>query len=86
MDQSVSQSQRIANDIQQMARGITDALVKQNITMKEIHRKVMDLVNTFETSRSVMLMIEKRQYTDAMIVYGGMVVVCLVLALVWWFK
>jgi len=86
MSHSLSNTQRIALEIQNMATGIAHAISDQNVTLKKIHRTVMDLVNTFETARSVMRMIEKRQYTDKMIVYAGIFIILVFLAIMWWYK
>uniref|UniRef100_A0A6B2LHW1 t-SNARE coiled-coil homology domain-containing protein n=1 Tax=Arcella intermedia TaxID=1963864 RepID=A0A6B2LHW1_9EUKA len=86
MGQSMSNSQRIANEINEMALAVLHSVSDQNITMKKIHKKVMDVMNVFETSRSVMRMIEKRQYTDKMIVYTGILFITFLVIIIWWLR
>jgi len=46
---------------------------------------VLDLVNTFELSRSLLRVIERRIWLDGVLVYAGMVIIIIVLILVWYF-
>jgi len=86
MSSSITRSQRLVQEMHDIANNIVHVLVDDQSLMKKLHRKVMDIVNTFETARSVMRMIEKRQYTDRMIVFGGMFVIMLFLVIAWWYK
>eukprot|EP01125_Pyxidicula_operculata_P017178 TRINITY_DN5999_c0_g1_i2.p1 TRINITY_DN5999_c0_g1~~TRINITY_DN5999_c0_g1_i2.p1 ORF type:complete len:212 (-),score=22.70 TRINITY_DN5999_c0_g1_i2:13-648(-) len=85
-NKSINQSLRIADEVQRMADSVRSTLVDQNFTLKMAHRKVMDVINSFEMSRSVIRMIEKRQYTDKVIVYSGIFMICIIVGLIWWFK
>ena len=62
------------------ATAVLDQLGQQRGALKGVHKRVLDLATTLGVSNSVMKMIERRQFLDKLIVYGGML---LVLALLW---
>ena len=57
-----------------------DQLGQQRGALKGVHKRVLDLATTLGVSNSVMKMIERRQFLDKLLVYGGMLAV---LALLW---
>ncbi len=48
-------------------------------------RRLLDIANTLNLSRSLMRVIENRQKMDRMLVYGGMALVSLVTLLLWYY-
>jgi len=56
------------------------ALRDQRGTLKNVQRRVLDVVNKLGLSNNVMRVIESRQFWDKMLVYGGML---MTLALLW---
>ena len=46
-------------------------------------RKILDVTNTLGLSNTVMRLIEKRQFQDKFILFGGMIVTCIIMYLVW---
>ena len=54
------------------AGAVMDVLGKQRGTLKGVHRKVLDMATTLGVSNSVLRFIERRQFWDRLIVYGGM--------------
>ena len=62
------------------ATAVLDQLGQQRSTLKGVHKRVLDLATTLGVSNSVMKMIERRQFLDKLLVYGGMLAV---LALLW---
>ncbi|XP_064488684.1 Golgi SNAP receptor complex member 2-like [Ornithodoros turicata] len=57
-------------------------LKEQRGTLKGAHRKMLDVVNTLGMSNTVMRLIEKRTYQDKFILFGGMLVTCVIMFLV----
>ena len=62
------------------ATAVLDQLGQQRGALKGVHKRVLDLATTLGVSNSVMKMIERRQFLDKLLVYGGMLAV---LALPW---
>ena len=62
------------------ATAVLDQLGQQRGALKGVHKRVLDLSTTLGVSNSVMKMIERRQFLDKLLVYGGMLAV---LALLW---
>ena len=62
------------------ATDVLDQLGQQRGALKGVHKRVLDLATTLGVSNSVMKMIERRQFLDKLLVYGGMLAV---LALLW---
>ena len=62
------------------ATAVLDQLGQQRGALKGVHKRVLDLATTLGVSNSVMKMIERRQFLDKLLVYGGMLAV---LALLW---
>ncbi|CAN7989405.1 unnamed protein product [Ixodes hexagonus] len=57
-------------------------LREQRTTLKGAHRKILDVANTLGMSNTVMRLIERRTYQDKFILFGGMLVTCVVMFLV----
>ena len=62
------------------ATAVLDQLGQQRGALKGVHKRVLDLATTLGVSNSVMKMIERRQFLDKLLVYGGRLAV---LALLW---
>jgi Golgi SNAP receptor complex protein 2 len=45
---------------------------------------MLDLLNTIGVSASLLRVADRRQRQDAMLVYGGMLVTCVTLLVLWW--
>ncbi|KAJ8322344.1 hypothetical protein KUTeg_000815 [Tegillarca granosa] len=58
-------------------------LREQRMTLKGTQRKMLDIANTLGLSNTVMRFIEKRTYQDRFILYGGMIVTCIIMFLIW---
>ncbi|XP_072047398.1 Golgi SNAP receptor complex member 2-like [Amphiura filiformis] len=73
-------------------RGIDDLLGQGSATisnlrdqrsmLKGAHRKILDVTNTLGLSNTVMRLIEKRTFQDKFILFGGMIVTCIIMYLV----
>lgn len=49
------------------------------------HRKILEITNTLGMSNTVMRLIEKRAYRDKFILFGGMILFCIFMLLMWKF-
>lgn len=63
--------------------GILGNLRDQRMTLKNAHKKVLDIANTLGLSNTVMRFIERRTTQDKYILYSGMIVTCIIMFLVW---
>ena len=66
--------------LQEHATASLNALVQQRSSLKGVHRKVLDMAATLGLSNNVMPVIERRQFWDKLLLYGGMLAT---LALMW---
>lgn len=58
-------------------------LREQRGTLKGAQKKMLDVMNYLGLSNTVLRLIEKRSHQDKFILYGGMVVCCIIMFLVW---
>lgn len=63
--------------------GILANLKEQRLTLKNAHKKILDIANTLGLSNTVMRFIERRTTQDKYILYTGMVVTCVIMFLAW---
>lgn len=83
---SLSNSNRVAHELKEMAIGIVEKLREQNWTLKRAKRRLLDISNTLGLSHSIMRLIERRQFGDQIIVYSGMIfILVLFVSLVYYF-
>jgi golgi SNAP receptor complex member 2 len=83
--QSLNTSQRVANEIREIGSGILEQLRNQNKTLKRARRTVWNIAHTLGLSRALLRVIERRQYQDQILVYGGMIVTLIILVLLIYF-
>lgn len=76
-------SHRGIDDLIGSGSSIIENLRDQRVTLKGAHKKMLDVANTLGLTNTVMRLIEKRTYQDKFILFGGMVVTCIILFLVW---
>ena len=76
-------SHREIDNIIDAGSNVFDNLRQQRMTLKGAHKKILDLANTLGLSNTVMRLIEKRNYQDKYILFGGMVVTCVIMFLIW---
>jgi Golgi SNAP receptor complex protein 2 len=53
------------------------------MTLKGAHKRMLDIVNKLGLTNTVMRLIEKRTYQDKFILFGGMIVTCVIMFLLW---
>lgn len=81
--QSLQQSQFIVSDLIGSGEASLNALIDQRQKLGAVTRALMNIGNLLGLSQSTMRIIERRDITDAYLVFGGMIVTCIVLYLVW---
>jgi len=82
---SLDRSMRAADEIHEMGASILSSLGEQNDFLKSAQMKLLNIGHSLKLSRSVMKVIENRQNLDKILVYGGMVVVLILLAVLFYF-
>ncbi|XP_013787596.1 Golgi SNAP receptor complex member 2-like [Limulus polyphemus] len=88
IDQALQQNTSLQNAHRGMdellgtGSGILGNIRDQRQTLKGAHRKILDVANTLGISNTVMRLIEKRTYQDKFILFGGMIVTCVIMFLV----
>ena len=76
---SLASSKGMVNELLMSGQASLSSLVGQRQRMRWINRKMLDMGNKLGLSNSTMRMIERRDATDAYLVFGGMVVTLLVI-------
>jgi Golgi SNAP receptor complex protein 2 len=61
-------------------------LMSQRERLKGVQRHVFDMLNYLGVSNSVLKTVERREVLDRIIVFGGMLIVSLLVLAVWWFR
>lgn len=76
---SLASSQGMVNELLASGQASLNSLVGQRQRMRWVNRKMLDIGNKIGLSNSTMRMIERRDATDAYLVFGGMIVTLLVI-------
>mmetsp|Transcript_30998 Transcript_30998/g.52977 ORF Transcript_30998/g.52977 Transcript_30998/m.52977 type:complete len:209 (-) Transcript_30998:112-738(-) len=76
---SLANSRGMMNDLLASGEANLSSLVSQRQRMRWVNRKMLDIGNKIGLSNSTMRMIERRDATDAYLVFGGMVVTMIVI-------
>mmetsp|Transcript_27547 Transcript_27547/g.89720 ORF Transcript_27547/g.89720 Transcript_27547/m.89720 type:complete len:109 (-) Transcript_27547:128-454(-) len=61
----------------------THVLFSQREQLKNVHKKVLDVMNTLGVSNSLIRVIEKRQAMDIILLFAGMIGTVFILVMVW---
>ena len=89
IDASVQQNIGLTNAHRDMdnlighSSSILTNLRDQRMTLKGVHRKILDISNSLGLTNTVMRLIEKRSFQDKIVFCVGVVVTCVVMYLVW---
>jgi Golgi SNAP receptor complex protein 2 len=76
---SLANSHGMVNELLASGQSSLNSLVNQRQRMRWVNRKMLDIGNKIGLSNSTMRMIERRDATDAYLVFGGMIVTLLVI-------
>lgn len=81
--QSLGQSQMMVGDLLSSGEASLTGLVEQRQRMRGVKKMVVNIGNKLGISNSTMRIIERRDITDAYMVFAGMVVTCIVIYFCW---
>lgn len=82
MNSSLNNAHRGVDDLLGSGSNILSNLREQRYTLKGAHKRVLDVANTLGLSNTVMRYIERRTIQDKFILFGGMLVTCVVMFLI----
>ncbi|KAG2483470.1 hypothetical protein HYH03_017653 [Edaphochlamys debaryana] len=83
---SVQRSKRYLEEMFDAGSNILVSMAGNRERLKAAHKKALDVLNTVGLGESLLRMIERRQRSDIVTAYAGMVVIFLVVVgCVWWF-
>ena len=80
---SLRQSSGMVDEYTESARNMLGALADQRGRLKGVKRKILDIGNTLGLSNSLLRVIERTEWVTSLIVYGGMLIVLLILYWAW---
>ena len=81
---SVRSSKRMLEEALATGAAALVEMSGQRERLKAARTKALDVLHGLGLSDSVLRIIERRQKTDALLAYGGMAVVSIVLLVAWW--
>lgn len=81
--QSLDQSQMMVGDLISSGEASLTGLVEQRQRMRGVKKVVFDIGNKLGITNSTMRVIERRDITDAYLVFAGMIVTCIVIYFCW---
>jgi len=67
------------------AQSALQEVISQGDKLKGVRRKVLDVINNIGISQSVLSSVSRRERIDRLLVFGGMILITLLLLMVWWF-
>lgn len=79
---SLQNAHRGMDELLGSGSSILTNLREQKVSLKGAHKKILDIANTLGLSNSVMRLIEKRTYQDKYVLFGGMLITCVIMILV----
>lgn len=81
--QSLQQSHNMVGELLATGQASLDGLVDQRQRLRGVKRVMLNIGNKLGISNATMRIIERRDITDAYLVFGGMVVTCIVIYFCW---
>lgn len=81
---SVQRSKRAIEEIYEQGNNILVSMAGSREKLKRAHRRVLDVINSVGLGETLLKLIEKRQKTDAWILYGGIILTLLFTAFLMW--
>ena len=83
---SLDRSSNMVNTYIAQGQETLNELLEQKDRLKNIQRKVFDIMNYLGISQNIIKAVEKRDFTDKWIVFIGMIIVSLFLLVLWWIR
>lgn len=84
--QSLNQSSSMVDDILKTGFSALEQLQVQRLTLKGTKTKMLDVANRIGVGKDIIRMIEKKENETALVVYGGMIVLSLLLLVLFVWK
>nr|CAG4652261.1 EOG090X0GIP [Triops cancriformis] len=81
---SLQNSHRGLDDMMHIGHAVLDSMRSQRMTLKGAHKRFLDMTNTLGLSNTVMRLIERRGTQDKYIMYGGFLLIFLLIGIVVW--
>lgn len=82
-NQQLHNANRGMDELLSTGSNVITNLREQRVTLKGAQKKILDIANTLGLSNTVLRLIERRTYQDKFILYGGMILTCIIMYLVW---
>ena len=82
---SLMRSNNMVDDLLTLGGTTVKSLVGQRKMLKGAHRKLLDMANKLGLSGSLLRLIERREWVDAIITYGCMIFTLAFLYGLWWY-
>jgi hypothetical protein len=82
---SLNSSNRLADEIISTGNAVLSSLSSQRDQIKKTRTKILDVMNQLGLSRSLIRVIERRMWSDNMIMYSGMALTLIVCGLAYWY-
>ena len=70
----------------EMGRSTVAEFRRQRVLLETVQSRMIDAGHTMGLSQSMMNVIQRRDFVDRLITFGGMLVVLLIVALIWYWK
>ena len=89
IDAALQQNQRMhgatknLDELLYTGNNILSNLREQGGMLKSVQKKVLDVMNILGLSNTVLRFIERRSHQDKFILFGGMILTCIVMLLVY---
>jgi Golgi SNAP receptor complex protein 2 len=83
---SLDRSSRAMGDYLSQGKETLSELYSQRDRLKNVQKKVFDILNYLGIANTIMKAVEKREVVDRLIVFAGMLVVMLLILCIWWFR
>ncbi|GAB6019536.1 Golgi SNAP receptor complex member 2 [Chamberlinius hualienensis] len=80
---SLQSSHRGLDDMLGSGSNILNNLREQRLALKGVQKKILDVANMLGMSNTVMRLIERRAFQDKFILFGGMLITCVLMFLIY---
>lgn len=84
--ESLTRSSRMVDGYLQTGQETLLELMSQRERLKGVQRQVFDMLNYLGVSNSLLKTVERRDVTDKILVFAGMLLISLLLLAIWWFR
>jgi len=86
MNSSLNNSKAMVTSYIQVGRGLLTEFRRQRALLDGVHQALVGAGNTMGLSRSMMSIIERREFVDRLLAFSGMALISLILLAIWWYR